>query len=61
MKALEDGKHHRMEEKICIDGFMEEKWKGVMNYYERHFLSLKKFEGVCVIYFTELEKMNNSN
>ena len=38
---------------------MGEKWKASLNFYERHFLSLKKFEGIIGIYFTDLEKVEN--
>ena len=38
---------------------MGEKWKASLNYYERHFLSLKKFEGIIVLYFTDLEKIES--
>ena len=32
-----------------------------MNYYEKHFLSLKKFEGISILYFTDLEKIETIN
>ena len=31
-----------------------------MHYYERHFFSPKKFEGISVIYFTDLKPLEES-